>query len=168
MMGLKNAITRILLNGVNMVVPGKVRGVIAYISGVTKDINIILKKRLFFECPSKVHIGHSCLLNHSVSFYTGVYNHSEVIIGNRVYVGMETRFITTSHEIGSYEQRAGNDYAKSIIIEDGVWIGAGVTIMPGVKVREGSIIAAGAVVIYSTEKNTLYAGIPARKIRTLD
>lgn len=167
MVELRNIIARILLNGVNRVVPGQTRGIIASLVGITNDKNIILKKRIFFECPIKVHIGYGCLINHSVRFYTGAYNNSEVIIGNRVFIGMETRLITTSHEIGSNEQRAGNNFARSIVIEDGVWIGAGVTVLPGVRIGAGGIIAAGAVVTHSTEPNTLYVGIPAKKIKSL-
>lgn len=161
-----NAIAKLFLNGIS--IPEKVRGRIAYIMGITKDINIRIKKHVFFENPGKVHIGMGCLINHYVGFYIGACNESEIIIGDRVFVGMGTKFITTSHEIGTQNQRGGDGYGKSIVIEDGVWIAANVTVLSGVKISRGGVIAAGAVVTHSTEPNKMYVGIPAREIRSLD
>lgn len=56
----------------------------------------------------------------------------------------------------------------SIVIEDNVFIGMGSTIMTGVScIGENSVIGAGAVVIKDIEKNSVYAGVPAKKIRSL-
>lgn len=55
-----------------------------------------------------------------------------------------------------------------IIIEDEVWIGANVVILPGVKVGKCSIIGAGAIVNKDIEPYSIYAGIPAKKIRDLE
>ncbi len=50
---------------------------------------------------------------------------------------------------------------KKIIIEDNVWIGANVTILPGVIIESGSIAAAGAVITKKVTKNTIVGGVPA-------
>jgi len=56
----------------------------------------------------------------------------------------------------------------SITIEDNVFIGMGSTIMTGISlIGENSIIGAGAVVIKNVEKNSVYAGVPAKKIRDI-
>jgi len=54
-----------------------------------------------------------------------------------------------------------------IIIEDEVWIGANVTILPGVHVGKCSVLAAGCVVTKDVEPYSIYAGIPAKRIRDL-
>ena len=54
-----------------------------------------------------------------------------------------------------------------IIIEDEVWIGASVTILPGVKIGRCSVIGAGSVVINDVDPYSVYVGAPARKIRDL-
>lgn len=54
-----------------------------------------------------------------------------------------------------------------IHIEDEVWIGANVTILPGVTIGHGSIIGAGSVVTTDVDPLSIYAGVPARKIRDL-
>lgn len=55
-----------------------------------------------------------------------------------------------------------------IVVEDEVWIGTNVTIFPGVKVGKCSIIGAGSVVLEDVEEYSIYAGVPARKIRSLE
>lgn len=54
-----------------------------------------------------------------------------------------------------------------VTVEDEVWIGAHVTILPGVTVRHHCVIGAGCVVTKSTEPYGVYAGAPARRIRDL-
>ena len=53
------------------------------------------------------------------------------------------------------------------MLEDDVWLGARVTILPGVTISKGSVIAAGAVVAADLPARTLAGGVPARLIRTL-
>jgi acetyltransferase-like isoleucine patch superfamily enzyme len=55
-----------------------------------------------------------------------------------------------------------------IIVEDEVWIGANVTILPGVKIGKCSVIGAGSVVTADVEPYSIYAGVPAKKIRCLE
>lgn len=50
-----------------------------------------------------------------------------------------------------------------VVIEDDVWIGYGSTILSGVKIGAGSIIAAGSVVTKDVEPYSIYAGLPAKK-----
>jgi len=52
-----------------------------------------------------------------------------------------------------------------IVIEDNVWIGLNVTILKGVKIENGSVIAAGSVVTKDVKRNTLVGGVPARVIK---
>ena len=49
----------------------------------------------------------------------------------------------------------------------GTWIGANAIVLPGVRIGEGCVIAAGSVVVNDCEDNSLYAGVPARFIRKL-
>ena len=56
--------------------------------------------------------------------------------------------------------------SKGIVIEDDVWIGARVTILDGVRVGGGSIIAAGAVVSKDVEPFSVVGGVPARVLKS--
>lgn len=55
-----------------------------------------------------------------------------------------------------------------IVIEDDVWIGGHVCILPGVRIGKGSVIAANAVVTKSVDPYTVVAGIPAKEINKRD
>jgi len=55
---------------------------------------------------------------------------------------------------------------KGIIIENDVWISHGCTIIDGVKIGEGAVIGAGSVVNNSVPAYTVFAGIPAKKIKS--
>lgn len=54
--------------------------------------------------------------------------------------------------------------AESIIVKDEVWIGANVTILPGIVVGEGAVIGAGSIVTKNLESYCVYSGIPAKKM----
>ncbi|MBX9853873.1 MAG: hypothetical protein K2X86_19190 [Cytophagaceae bacterium] len=54
-----------------------------------------------------------------------------------------------------------------LIIEDGVWVASKATILRGVKIGEGAVIAAGAVVTKDVPPYTVVAGVPAKVIKKL-
>ena len=54
---------------------------------------------------------------------------------------------------------------KNIVVEDDVWIGSRVTILPGVKIGKGSVIAAGAIVTKDVLPYSIMGGIPAKIIK---
>jgi acetyltransferase-like isoleucine patch superfamily enzyme len=91
-----------------------------------------------------------------------------VTIGDGVHLGHQVLLITLNHEIGPPEERCGSLIAAPIVIGDGVWIGSRVTILPGVSVGAGAIVAAGAVVTRDVPPNTMVAGIPAAVVRHLE
>ena len=90
-----------------------------------------------------------------------------LLIDDGAYLGYGVTVLTMSHELGLPLQRAGALTRETTIIGRGSWIGANVTILPGVRVADGCIIAAGSVVTIDTEPNTLYAGTPAVAKRSL-
>jgi maltose O-acetyltransferase len=90
-----------------------------------------------------------------------------VRIGNGVRIGHDVSLLTINHALGASWFRAGTSTFAEIVIEDGCWIASRCTILPGVVVGRGSIVAAGAVVTRDVPPNTLVAGIPARAIREL-
>ncbi len=91
-----------------------------------------------------------------------------IVIGNRVSIGHNVVFITTDHEIGGFAERAGPSKPAGITIEDGAWVGACVTILPGVTIGRGSVVAAGSLVTQSVPPNKLVGGVPARTVKALD
>ncbi|OAK74429.1 acyltransferase [Lederbergia galactosidilytica] len=90
------------------------------------------------------------------------------IIGRNVIMAPECQIYTRNKKFNKTEKRIiGYEKTKPVIIGDNCWIGARVLIMPGVKIGEGCIIAAGAVVSKSTEPYTVVAGNPAKEVKKL-
>lgn len=90
-----------------------------------------------------------------------------ITIGRDVFIGAEAMLWTGTHEIGPPAKRCGPGLAHPIVIGDGCWLGARVTVLGGVEIGAGSVIAAGALVNKSVPPNELWGGVPARFIRAL-
>ncbi len=90
-----------------------------------------------------------------------------VVIGARCDIAPQVSFITGSHEMGDVVRRAGPGVAAPIMVGDGCWIGARATVLPGVRIGEGAVVAAGAVVATDVAPHTLVGGVPARLIHPL-
>jgi maltose O-acetyltransferase len=113
---------------------------------------------------TKVTLGRDVMVNSGTRFD----NRARVTLGDNVAVGSDVLFLTDSHEIGSASRRNdGPDVLLPITIGEGAWIGARVTVMPGIKIGSGAVVAAGAMVTGDCQPNGLYAGIPAKEIRIL-
>lgn len=124
-----------------------------------------IERGLQFNNPdlSKILIGKNCYINE----FCYIENNAEILIGDRVAIAMHCRLITSTHPIGSPEKRAKILDRKPIKIGSGSWIGAGVTILPGVRIGQGCVVAAGSLVSKNCDANCLYTGVPARKVREL-
>jgi maltose O-acetyltransferase len=92
---------------------------------------------------------------------------ASVRVGHRVHLGYDVMLLTINHGIGPAEERCGPLVAAPISIGDGVWIGSRVTVLPGVSVGRGAVVAAGAVVTRDVAPDTLVAGIPAVVVKHL-
>ena len=111
----------------------------------------------------RLRIGSGCIVN--APFYADL--GAEVVIGDEVSIGHHAVFITTDHEVGGPARRCAASKTASIVIEDGCWIGARATILPGVRIGRGSIVSAGSVVGADVAPNKVVAGAPARPIKSL-
>lgn len=103
-----------------------------------------------------LEIGRGSYLNEESRIYAG----SRVTIGRNCAISWEVQiFDDDGHGPGE------PPYARPIVIEDDVWIGARAMILKGVTIGAGSAVAAGAVVTRSCPPNSLIGGVPARVIR---
>ena len=119
--------------------------------------------------PEKFKIGRYVSFNENVF----IQSQGEIILGNNVTLSYGATILTEGLELKSYAIRCMEKERKhisnNVVIGDGTWIAANVTVLPGSVIPSGCVIAAGAVVNGKlTEKNALYAGVPAKFIRKLD
>ncbi len=130
------------------------------------------KQSVIFSTPtivgdqiySRLIIGNYCRIGVGCYFDLA----GKIIIHDRTVVGLLTTIITGTHEFGGPEHRTGNNINADVEIGEGVWIGARCTILPGVKIGNGVVIAAGAVVTKDVPDNVLIGGVPAKVLRELD
>lgn len=131
---------------------------------VKRGKNVRIGWRTQVMNPQNIKIGNNSSIN-SGMIYAGA--KSKIVIGENSLLSYNVHIRTTSH---NYEERKrkiieqGN-FEKDIIIGNDVWIGYGAQIMPGVKLGDGCVIAAGAVVTKDVEPYKVVAGIPAKVIK---
>lgn len=121
-----------------------------------------------FEGCENISIGNETYIGPKALFYS---TNAQLIIGKKVVFGPSVTIITGDHRtdvIGKYikdvtQKLPEND--KDVIIEDDVWIGTNVTILKGVTIGCGSIIAAGAVVTKSFPPYSIVGGCPAKLLK---
>lgn len=118
-----------------------------------------------------IEMGEGTFANLGLAIAAG--NEGKVLIGNNVSIAPNVTFVPCS------EPNNGIEISKipfvcdklikteNIIVEDEVWIGANVTVLPGCHIGRCSVIGAGAVVTGDIEPYHVYAGVPAKKIRNL-
>jgi len=140
-------------------------------------------KKKFISCGNSVTIpqnikfyGYNLKLGNRVSLgYGSVFMcaRADIVIGDNVMFGPNVTMITGDHRIdmiGKYMIDVGNDEKlpendQPIIVEGDNWIGANVTILKGVKIGEGSVIAAGSLVNKDIPPYAIAAGVPAKIIK---
>jgi maltose O-acetyltransferase len=111
-----------------------------------------------------LQLGRGCFVNTELL----VGSNAPIDVGDRVSMGPRVQLLPTSHELGPSTARAGATTSAPISIGAGSWLGAGVTVLGGVSIGPGCVIAAGAVVTEDCAADSLYAGVPARLIRSLE
>lgn len=129
--------------------------------GMNIGAETLISENFFFE-DVHINIGSGVYLNRSFKVYNRENYLNSLIIGDNVAVGPNCTIVTVQHDIGSQNRRASEISNCNVKICNGTWIGANTTILPGVTIGEGCVIAAGAVVVSDTIPNSLYAGVPAK------
>lgn len=99
-------------------------------------------------------IGAACGFNVGCLFEIG----APIRIGNHVSCGHHVMILSRSFQIGPASRRAGARYEAPVTIEDGAWIGARCTIMPGVTIGAGAVIGATMVIDKDVPPNVLLLG----------
>ena len=109
--------------------------------------------------PWKLKMGRQSTIGSRVDCYAV----DEIIIGDQVTVSQDVFLCTASHDITSPTMELTT---ASIVLEDQSWIGARAIILPGVRIGEGAVVGAGAVVAKDVEAWSVVCGNPAREVGT--
>lgn len=120
--------------------------------------SIYSKAKLLTRKDSEIIIGDNSRINGA-----HISASKSITIGKNVRIAPYTIIIDNdSHSISDHFQSGASG---SIVIEDNVWIAVGCTILKGVHIGEGAVVAAGSVVTKNVMKNSVYGGNPAKFIK---
>ena len=112
--------------------------IICFAGGILEIGSGFCNSNLILRCTQRISIGENVAISHNVTIMD-----------------------SDAHEI------IGNTHSKTqpVHIGNHVWIGSGAKILKGVTIGNGSIVAAGAVVVQDVPENCLAAGVPARIVK---
>lgn len=127
--------------------------------------NSFLRSNVRFGYSKNISIGCNAIIGPN-SILNGS---SEIVIGDNFLAGPELIIYTAEHGIENngvpFNQQ--NITTESVIIGDNVYIGARVIILKGVVIGDNVVIGAGSIITNNLQSNTLYAGVPVKKIKDL-
>lgn len=152
------------------------------------DEGSMIDDRVFFDIKSeaaRLDLGARNQIMHGVHFETGykgsirlgndcfvgayaiLNGHGGIEIGDNVLIAGQCHIIAGNHRFEDPDRpinTQGID-SRGIVIEDDVWLGAGVKVLDGVRIGRGSVVSAGAVVTRNVAPLSIMAGVPARFLR---
>ncbi|PZO38699.1 MAG: acyltransferase [Pseudanabaena frigida] len=145
---------------------------------IGKD-SVVRGELLIFAHAGKISIGEGCYVGEG----TRIWSSESIAIGSRVYISHNVNIHdTNSHSTDAYlrsqhfssimstghlKENIFDIKASPVVIEDDVWIGFNSTVLKGVKIGRGSIIAACSVVTKDIPPNVVVAGNPSKIIKTI-
>lgn len=123
--------------------------------------NVYLEVPIHLDYGYRTKIGSNFFSNFNLTILDG----GGVEIGNDVFIGPNVGIYTANHPTDVRRREKGYEWALPVKIRDKVWIGGGVTILPGVTIGENTVIAAGSIVTKDIPANVIAAGNPCKVIK---
>ena len=119
---------------------------------------------VYFDYGALTKLGEGTFVNHGCYFMDG----GSITIGKNCFIGPYTGFYTAAHPTDYARRNLGLEWAKPIRVGDNCWFGANCSVMPGVTIGSGCVIAAGSVVTTDLPDNAIAAGVPAVVKKTIE
>lgn len=141
--------------------PAELRELFSKLIGKPVDESFAFFPPFYTDCGKNITIGKNVFLNMGCKFQ----DQGGIFIGDGSLIGHNVVLATLNHAMDP-EDRATMIPAP-IHIGKRVWIGANATVLPGVTIGDGAIVAAGAVVTKDVPENTVVGGVPARVMRKI-
>lgn len=128
--------------------------------------NVNIKRGAFFGTGTNIYIGDNSDLGLK-AYIAGIDKGGELIIGKNVMMAPEVVILTQVHNYKDTSRAINTQgsYPSKVIIEDDVWIGYRALILPGVRICNGAVIGAGAVVTTDIPPYNVVGGVPAKIIK---
>lgn len=142
--------------------PEELRKLFSQLIGQPVDESFGLFPPFYTDCGKNIHIGRHVFINMGCKFQDqgGIFIDDGVLIGHNVVLA------TLNHAM--QPERRGDMLPAPIHIGKRVWIGSNATVLPGVTIGDGAVVAAGAVVTKDVPANAVVGGVPAKAIRHIN
>lgn len=110
-----------------------------------------------------IRLGEDFYANHNLIILDG----APVSFGDHVFIGPNCTFSTAGHPLDPEQRNQGLEYAYPIRVGNNVWLGAGVTVLPGVTIGDNTVVGAGSLVNRDLPAGVVAAGSPCRVLRPI-
>ena len=141
--------------------PEELRALFSQLIGRPVDESFALFPPFYTDCGKNIHIGKNVFFNMGCKFQ----DQGGIFIGDGALIGHNVVLATLNHAKSPMDR--ATMIPAPIHIGKRVWIGSNATILPGVTIGDGAIVAAGAVVTRDVPDNTIVGGVPASVMRSL-
>jgi len=125
--------------------------------------NFLFEPPFYCDYGFNIEVGENFYANMNLVILDG----AKVTIGDNAFIAPNVGLYTAGHPLDAERRNQGLEYALPITIGNNVWIGAAVSVMPGVTIGDGCVIGAGSIVTKDLPPNVLAAGNPCRVIREI-
>lgn len=125
--------------------------------------NITITAPFWCDYGYNITVGDNFYVNHNCVILDG----AKVTFGDNVFIAPNCCFSTAGHPLDAGQRNRGLEIALPITVGDNVWIGASVTVLPGVTIGNNAVIGAGSVVNRDIPENTIAVGNPCRPLRQI-
>lgn len=126
--------------------------------GAKAGMNVLIKPNVNIKYPWFLEIGDNVWIGEKV----WIDNLGKVSIGNNVCLSQGCLLLSGNHD---YRKTSFDLIVKDIVLEDGVWIGAGAIVCGGVICKGHAVLSVGSVATQNLEPYSIYAGNPAIRVR---
>ncbi len=124
---------------------------------------VVITAPFYADYGYNISVGENFYTNHNVTILDG----AKVTFGDNVFIAPNCVFSTAGHPLDAEQRNKGLEIALPITVGDNVWIGANVSVLPGVKIGSNTVIAAGSTVNKDIPDGVIAAGTPCKIIREI-
>ncbi|QRV01733.1 sugar O-acetyltransferase [Arcanobacterium phocisimile] len=124
---------------------------------------VIVRAPLHVDYGIHTSIGARTFVNYDCIFL----DVAPITIGENCQIAPRVQLLTAWHPLEPTLRSEGWEGGSPIVVGNNVWLGAGVMVLPGVRIGDNSIIGAGSVVTKDIPANTIAVGSPARVVKEL-
>ena len=141
--------------------PEELRALMEALTGQSLDEQFGLFPPFYTDCGKNLHIGRAVFINAGCKFQ----DQGGIYIGDHSLIGHSVILATLNH--GMLPEERGDLCPQPVHIGEGVWIGSGSIVLPGVTIGDHAVIGAGSVVTKDVPAGCIAVGNPARVIRSI-